>query len=121
MDTVLTIVMLGVVFHLGPVYEAFGFGGLNYYFAMSVLSMVTWPLMKVLEYISNRISRKHEYEADAFAAREGYGQALISALKKLSRDSLSNLNPHPFIVKLSYSHPTLSQRIDAIRELDSTI
>ena len=115
MDTVLTIVMLGVVFHFGSVYEAFGFGGLNYYFAMIVLSMVTWPLMKALEYIANRISRKHEYEADAFVAREGYGEALISALKKLSRDSLSNLNPHPFIVKLSYSHPTLSQRIEAIR------
>ena len=97
------------------IHEAFGFGGLNYYFAMIVLSMVTWPLMKALEYIANRISRKHEYEADAFAAREGYGEALISALKKLSRDSLSNLNLHPFIVKLSYSHPTLSQRIEVIR------
>ena len=118
MQIVLTIVILGAVFHITPVYTAFGFDGLNYYFAMFVLDLFTWPVMKVLEYVSNRISRKHEYEADGFAAREGYGEALISALKKLSKDALSNLNPHPFIVKLSYSHPTLSQRIDAIRLLE---
>ena len=118
MQIVLTIVILGAVFHIMPVYTAFGFDGLNYYFAMFVLDLFTWPVMRVLEYVSNRISRKHEYEADGFAAREGYGEALISALKKLSKDALSNLNPHPFIVKLSYSHPTLSQRIDAIRLLE---
>ena len=118
MQIVLTIVILGAIFHITPVYTAFGFDGLNYYFAMFVLDLFTWPVMKVLEYVSNRISRKHEYEADGFAAREGYGEALISALKKLSKDALSNLNPHPFIVKLSYSHPTLSQRIDAIRLLE---
>lgn len=115
MQIVLMIAMLGVIFHIRPVFRAFGFGGVNYYFATLVLTLLTWPVMKVLEYVSNRISRKHEYEADAFAAREGYGEDLISALKKLSKDSLSNLNPHPFIVKLSYSHPTLSQRIEAIR------
>ena len=115
MQTILTIAALGVIFHITPAFEAFGFDGLNYYFAMTLLTMFTWPLAKILEYISNVISRKHEYEADGFAAREGYGEALVSALKKLSRDSLSNLNPHPFIVKLEYSHPTLSQRIDSIK------
>ena len=113
-QTVLTIVMLGVIFHIIPAFEAFGFSGVNYYFAMTLLTMFTWPLSKLLGYIANRISRKHEYEADAFAAREGYGAALIFALKKLNKDSLANLNPHPFIVKLEYSHPTLSQRIEAI-------
>ena len=114
MSTVLTIAMLGVIFHITPAFEAFGFDGLNYYFAMTLLTLFTWPLERILEYVSNVITRKHEYEADGFAAREGYGEALISALKKLSKDSLSNLNPHPFIVKLEYSHPTLSQRIESI-------
>ena len=114
--TVLAVAVLGLIFHLMPVYKAFGFEGRNYYFAMTVLTLFTWPVSKALDYISNRISRKHEYEADGFAAKEGYGEALISALKKLSKDSLSNLNPHPLIVKLEYSHPTLSQRIDAIRK-----
>ncbi|MDO5133095.1 MAG: M48 family metallopeptidase [Eubacteriales bacterium] len=113
-QTVLTIVMMGIIFHILPAFEAFGFTGVNYYFAMTLLNMLTWPLSRGLECVACQISRKHEYEADAFAAREGYGEALISALKKLSKDSLSNLNPHPLIVKLMYSHPTLSQRIEAI-------
>ena len=115
-QTVLTIVMLGVVFHITSAFEAFGFSGINYFFALTLLSLFTWPLSMLLEYLFNKISRKHEYEADAFAAREGYGEALISALKKLEKDSLANLNPHPLIVELEYSHPTLSQRIDAIEK-----
>ena len=113
-QTVLMIFMLGVLFHILPAFEAFGFDEVNYYFALTLLTLITWPLAKGLEYIANRISRKHEYEADAFAAKEGYGEALVSALKKLSRDSLSNLNPHPLTVLIEYSHPTLSQRIEAI-------
>ena len=115
-QTVLMIAMMGVVFHIRPAFAAFGFDGLNYYFAMTLLTLVSWPLSKVLEYVANKVSRKHEYEADGFAASEGYGEPLISALKKLNKDSLSNLNPHPFIVNLEYSHPTLSQRIASIRK-----
>ena len=49
-------------------------------------------------------------------AKEGYSPALIESLKKLNRDALSDLNPHPAVVKLEYSHPTLSQTIEAINE-----
>ena len=52
--------------------------------------------------------------ADAFAATEGYGDKLIAALKRLSKEALSDINPHPVKVVLDYSHPTLSQRIIAI-------
>ena len=118
-QTVLTIAMLGVIFHITPAFTAFGFEGVQYYFALTLLTLFTWPLEKCLGFVANRISRRHEYEADAFAAKEGYGEALISALKKLSKDSLSNLNPHPLIVDLEYSHPTLSQRIDAVRKSEA--
>ena len=80
------------------------------------MSLISWPLSTVFDLISNHLSRKYEYQADAFAASEGYGDALISALKKLCKDSLTDLNPHPLVVKLTYSHPTLSQRIDAINQ-----
>ena len=49
----------------------------------------------------------------------GYGEALISALKKLSRDNFSDLNPHPAVVALEYDHPTTADRIRAIRERES--
>ena len=78
------------------------------------MGLISWPVSTVFDLIANHLSRKYEYQADGFAASEGYGTALIEALKKLSRDSLTDLNPHPLVVKLTYSHPTLSQRIDAI-------
>jgi STE24 endopeptidase len=64
----------------------------------------------------NHFSRKNEYEADNFAAQFGLGEALISALKKMSVQSLSNLNPHPLTVFWYYSHPTLLQRIEGIKK-----
>ena len=60
----------------------------------------------------NIISRKNEYQADAYA-KENFGAApLISGLKKLSKNNLSNLTPHPLYVFFHYSHPTLLQRIE---------
>lgn len=60
----------------------------------------------------NSLSRKHEFEADAYAAKTtGDSEELVSSLKKLSRANLSNLTPHPVHVFLHYSHPPLLQRI----------
>lgn len=60
----------------------------------------------------NFISRKFEYQADNFAKSTYKVEPLISALKKLSKNSLSNLTPHPLYVKIHYSHPTLLQRVE---------
>lgn len=100
------------------IFTAFGFTGINYYFMLEYVELINWPFLKLSELISNYLSRKFEYEADAFAAREGYGEDLISALKKLVKESLSDINPHPWEIALNYSHPTLSMRIDAIRSID---
>ena len=116
--TVITVLALGVILNFKVLFQAFGFSEVNYYFAFLLIELISWPVSLVFDLIGNHMSRKHEYEADAFAAKEGYGEALISALKKLSGDALSNLNPHPFVVKIGYSHPTLSQRIDAIRAIE---
>ena len=59
----------------------------------------------------NALSRKFEYQADNYAKQNFGGEPLISSLKKLSKNSLSNLTPHPLYVKIHYSHPTLFQRI----------
>ena len=47
---------------------------------------------------------------------EGYGAALITGLKKLAKDNFSHLAPSPLLVKLTYSHPPLSLRIEAIEK-----
>lgn len=74
------------------------------------------PVEFFLSLLMNGLSRKHEFEADAYAAETtGSALPLIAALKKLSRDTLSNLNPHPLKVLMEYSHPPLLQRIRALR------
>ena len=111
------IISLGVILNFPIICRQFGFEDVNYFFAFSVLTMISWPASRVFDLISNKISRTFEYQADAFAAKEGYGESLIGALKQLSKDALTNLNPHPFVVMLEHSHPTLPQRIDAVRRV----
>ena len=66
------------------------------------------------------MSRKHEFEADAYAAEvTGNPQAMSDALLKLSRDNLSNLTPHPFYVFLNYTHPPVVERIGALGKLNT--
>ena len=60
-------------------------------------------------------ARKFEYEADEYANTSFDGNHLIEALKILSKDSLSNLTPHPKYVWWHYSHPTLIERINQLR------
>lgn len=67
--------------------------------------------------LTSRMSRKHEYEADAFA-RDAMGkfEPLSGALRKLHKENLSNLMPHPAYSNFHYSHPTLVEREDALRQ-----
>ena len=75
------------------------------------------PVSRILGIIMNLISRKHEYEADAYATTHFAAQPLIDGLKKMSGDHLSNLTPHPANVFINYSHPTVLQRIRAMNLL----
>ncbi|MDA9093032.1 M48 family metalloprotease, partial [Polaribacter sp.] len=64
----------------------------------------------------NYISRIFEYQADNYAKETNTAIPLISALKKLSKNSLSNLTPHPAYVFMHYSHPTLFERIQNLKK-----
>jgi STE24 endopeptidase len=75
------------------------------------------PISKVTGILMNMLSRKNEYEADAYASKTYKAAPLKNALKKLSVDNLSNLTPHPTYVFVNYSHPTLLQRLDAMEKL----
>ena len=99
------------------IHSSFGFVGVNYGFAVVLLLECLVPLIFTLLGIpSLMISRRGEYKADEFAAKEGYGEQLISGLKKLFNENLGDLNPDPIVVALSYSHPPLNQRIANIRK-----
>jgi len=123
-NTIMSIVMVAVnlwVFSLlvdnPELSHALG-GTRDHSFALSLIafSLLFSPIDLILEPILNGISRHCEYRADAFAAQYGHGEALISGLKKLSANTLSNLTPHPAMVWMEYSHPTLAQRILSIMQ-----
>lgn len=114
LSSVLTILAFGFLLEYTPFFSSFGFKSVNYLFAFILLGTIFKPFDIIGGIITNYISRKHEYEADKFAADEGYGESLISALKKLHRDALSEINPPKWIIITEYSHPTLSERISAV-------
>ena len=69
------------------------------------------PISELTGLLMNYISRKFEYQADDYAKATYKAAPLISSLKKLSKNSLSNLTPHKVCVWVHYSHPTLYDRI----------
>ena len=90
------------------------------YAGLIFFGMLYSPIELILSVFMQIFSRKNEYEADRFAARTTEdAPAMIAALKKLSRDNLSNLTPHPIYVFLNYSHPPVLQRIRALREVQT--
>ena len=102
------------MFNQGKISEAFGFQEMNVGFTLMICLILFTPLFILLNIPQNFISRKHEYEADAFEVDFTSKEIAISALKKLAKENYANLTPHPFVVKATYSHPTISQRIEAI-------
>ena len=83
----------------------------SFHIGLITFSILYTPISEITSLIFNLFSRKFEYEADAFAKKTHEGKYLIEALKILSKDSLSNLTPHPKYVWWHYSHPTLLQRV----------
>ena len=86
----------------------------SFHVNLAVFSLIYTPLSLLLDIGTNIISRRHERQADAFAAARGMGPAEASALKKMSAKSLANLTPHPVVVFVEYSHPTLYERVKAL-------
>lgn len=77
------------------------------------------PISSVTGLLMNLVSRRNEFEADRYAAHTYNGESLTTALKRLSADNLSNLEPHPAYVFFHYSHPPLLKRIEAIGKVNS--
>jgi len=93
---------------------AFGFYELNVAFGLYIGMALAMPVIVFLRWPSNAVSRKHEYEADAYGIQFTGAEPGVTAMKKLGKLSYSNLTPHPFVVSMTYSHPPISQRIAAM-------
>jgi len=117
----ISIVQTGVMFFIlglalkSPILsQALGVEKPTFHIGLIAFGILFSPISTILGLFMNVFSRKNEYEADAFAKATTNGKALINALKKLSVNHLSNLNPHPAYVFFYYSHPTLLQRLRAL-------
>jgi STE24 endopeptidase len=114
----LLLLFLGASFCISrpELFAAFGVSTPSYYVGLALYMILIRPVAVLLGIVMNYWSRKDEFEADRFAAEAlGDPNPLIQALKRLSKDSLSNLTPHPLLVSLHFTHPPLLARVRALR------
>jgi len=97
-------------------FDVFGVGEVSVYCGLVFFGMLYSPVSFVTSICTTALSRKNEFEADAYALETTEKlEPLVSMLKGLAASNLSHLTPHPMMVFLSYSHPPVSERIAAVR------
>jgi STE24 endopeptidase len=114
--------ILSLMIRVPALFQAFGVAKPSVYAGIVFFGLLYTPIDMTLSVFSNWVSRRFEYEADAFAVTTGnQPESMITALKKLSVNNLSNLTPHPLKVFFDYSHPPVLQRIEAIRRREQDV
>lgn len=89
----------------------------SFHLSLLAFGILYSPISTLLGILMNTLSRYNEYQADRFAGENYDARHLMSALKKLSVNHLSNLRPHKAYVFVHYSHPPLLQRLEALRNI----
>jgi STE24 endopeptidase len=107
---------LSIFLNNGSLADAFFMTETSVYSSLVFFSFLYEPINLLVSIFFNFISRKNEFQADRYGAETtGNPEWLISGLKKLSKENLSNLTPHPLIVFVHYSHPPVLARIEKLR------
>ena len=114
---VITLFVLQWVLSFEGLASAFNVSESNLAFKLLVFFTLYEPINLLEGLITSQISQSFEYNADAMMAKLGFKDAAISAFKVMGRVNFSNLNPHPLVVKLTYSHPPIKERILALQKL----
>lgn len=109
--TGLTLFILSIFINTPEVSLAIGVTVPSFHAALIGFGILYSPISEVTGLIMNYLSRKFEFQADDYAKTTFARMPLITSLKKLSKNSLSNLTPHPAYVFMHYSHPPLIARI----------
>lgn len=118
-------IQMGVMFYLLSIFlhskglsDAFRMDNMSIYSSLIFFGFIYSPVSMLISIIFNGISRKHEFDADRYAAEStNHPEVLIEGLKKLTVANLSNLTPHPLHVFLHYSHPPVLMRIRKLQQL----
>lgn len=110
-----TLFILSVFISKPILSQALGVATPSFHIGLIAFVILYSPISEITGLVMNYMSRAFEYQADDFAKQTYKAEPLISSLKKLSKNSLSNLTPHKAYVFLHYSHPTLLQRIQNLK------
>lgn len=111
-NTGIILYLFSIIVKNPEIYEALGVQVEGIHIALIVFTILLAPLNLIVGILINIWSRHNEYEADNFAKEYFDGGKLVSALKKISVNALSNLTPHPLYEFVHYSHPSLLRRIN---------
>ncbi|MCF7561416.1 M48 family metallopeptidase [Sabulilitoribacter multivorans] len=114
--TGLTLYILSLFISNPLLSQALGVETPSFHIGLIAFGLLYAPISEITSLIMNIFSRKFEYQADDYAKSTYKAEPLITSLKKLSKNSLSNLTPHPAYVFMHYSHPTLLERIENLRK-----
>jgi STE24 endopeptidase len=106
-----TLFILSLFINSSILSEALGVSIPSFHIGLITFGILYSPISEITGIMMNYVSRVFEYQADNYAKETCSAKPLITSLKKLSKNSLSNLTPHPAYVFMYYSHPTLLERI----------
>lgn len=119
--TLLMFFIIDLLLNAGAVFAAFGMENATAHGMLVILAFCSGPFTFMLTPLFTSWSRRHEYQADRFAAENGgHAVSLKSALIKLGRDNKTNLTPHRLYSFFHYSHPTLAERVAFLTTLEKT-
>lgn len=113
--TGITLFILSLFINNPDLSLAIGVSEASFHAALIGFGILYSPISEITGLVMNYFSRQFEYQADDYAKHTFEALPLISSLKKLSKNSLSNLTPHPAYVFVHYSHPPLINRIENLR------
>lgn len=121
-NLIASLILMGITLYILSIFvsnpllsHALGVKIASFHAGLVAFGLLYAPISELTGFIMNHFSRKFEYEADDYAKQTFKAEPLISSLKKLSKNSLSNLTPHPAYVWVHYSHPTLWQRVKNLK------
>ena len=115
-QTFIFLFVLGWLLGYPQLSQALGVSQPSFHIALLAFVLLFSPISILTGIINNSISRRNEFEADTFAKETNDGEALKTGLVKITTDSLSNLNPHPWYVKVHYTHPPLTARLSNLQK-----
>jgi STE24 endopeptidase len=117
-QTLVIFVLLGSLLGNPNLSKALGSDAPSFHLSMIAFFLLFTPVSTVLGLINNSFSRYNEYQADQYSidTYPGARDHMYSALKKLSVESLKNLNPHPWYVAVNYTHPPILDRLANLKK-----